>query len=470
MKRGTLASQLQVRVAITVAVMAALLASLTILVAHTLLLNQLDREIDSIPLRVGQGQGQGRGNGPNLRNPGIPVGTLLVGEDEETKFAGLVGRGDVTRLTQGVEKLLALDSGRETVSLPELGNYRVAVERDDTSVVVVGLPTAPVERTMLALTVSAVTIAALAVLGAVTVTRTIISRATRPLLALTETAAKVSEMPLERGNVAVPRVEAGELPPEHEVAQVGKAFNHMLDNVEGALVAREASEQKLRRFVADASHELRNPLAAISGYSELAERHAVVLEDDTSHALGRISSETKRMSKLVGDLMMLARLDADERQPAEPVDLVEVVLNAVSDARVAAPQHHWKLSLPDDPVTVLAGADQLQQVMVNLLGNARTHTPPGTTVVTEVTPDGVVTVTDDGPGIDPESLPRVFERFARADGARRHSDAHSTGLGLAIVKAQVESFGGRVRVESRPGRTQFGVQLPLAPAAEVGTQ
>ena len=144
------------------------------------------------------------------------------------------------------------------------------------------------------------------------------------------------------------------------------------------------------------------------------------------------------------------------------MDAVEVVHNAVSDARASSSRHRWTVSLPDEPVEVMAGADQLQQVMVNLLGNARTHTPEGTVVETAVSPDGVITVTDNGPGISAEVLPHVFERFTRADEARRHTAAQSTGLGLAIVKAQVESFGGAVRVESRPGHTQFAVRLPLA--------
>ncbi|NLE97048.1 MAG: HAMP domain-containing histidine kinase, partial [Propionibacterium sp.] len=441
----TLASQIQFRVGITVAVMATLLAGLTLVVAQNLLVNQLDNDIDSIPLRV-------QGSGPSVRNPGIPRGTVIIGQAEGTVFASIVGAGDVNRIEEGVAALLELDPGRHTVTITNLGGYRLLVERGPgDGVLVVGLPTRGVDETMAWLTVSAIGIALLSVIGTLLVTRTLIARATRPLKSLTTTAATVSELPLERGTVEVPRVDIEGLPPEHEVAQVGSAFNHMLDNVEGALVARESSEGKLRRFVADASHELRNPLAAIHGYSQLAEQHAPELDDDTAHALGRISSESERMTKLVGDMMMLARLDADMQPSPEAIDAVEVTLNATSDARASAPEHVWRIAAPDEPVTVLAGADQLQQIMLNLLGNAANHTPPGTTVEVEVAPSGTITVTDDGPGIAPEVLPHVFERFARADGARRHSESHATGLGLAIVKAHVESFGGSVEVESRPG-------------------
>lgn len=455
----TLASQIQARVAITVAVMAMLLAGLTLLVAQNLLMNQLDSDVDAIPLRA---HGQDLAP-PSANNPGIPLGTVIVGRADGTVFAGIIGAGDVNHLQDGVAALLELEPGRHTVPISGLGNYRVVVEHGSRdSVLVVGLPTRGVEDTMGWLTVSAIGIAIVSVLGALLVTGTLIQRASRPLRSLTATAAEVSRLPLERGTVEVPRVLIEGLPDEHEVAQVGAAFNHMLDNVEGALVAREESESKLRRFVADASHELRNPLAAIDGYSQLVERRAPELDGDTAHALARISAESRRMSKLVGDLMMLARLDSDVPVAAEPVDAVEVVLDAVSDARASSDDHVWRIKAPDEPVLVLASRDQLHQVMVNLLGNARNHTPPGTTVETEVTSSGLITVTDDGPGISPDVLPRVFERFARGDDARSHNEAHATGLGLAIVQALVESFGGWVDVASEPGRTTFAVHLLLA--------
>ena len=295
------------------------------------------------------------------------------------------------------------------------------------------------------------------------VTREVVARAVKPLVALTNTADEVTRLELERGAVEVPRVDAPDMPEDSEVTRLSTAFNEMLDRVEGALTAREESEVKLRRFVADASHELRNPLAAIRGYAELADRAPD--GTDTSFALGRIGAESQRMSKLVGDLLLLARLDADVRVEPRPVDAVEVVLNSVSDAQAASRDHRWQLDLPDAEVTVLADPDQLHQVVVNLLANARTHTPPGTTVRTSVRTEGtsaVIEVADDGPGIPADVLPRVFERFARADDARAHSSAQSTGLGLAIVRAVVDSFGGTATVDSRPSLTRFTIRLPLA--------
>ena len=171
------------------------------------------------------------------------------------------------------------------------------------------------------------------------------------------------------------------------------------------------------------------------------------------------------MTKLVNDLLLLARLDSDSQVEARPVDAVEVVVNAVSDAQATSRDHLWQLDLPEPEVVVMAEADQLHQVMVNLLGNARTHTPPGTVVRTCVRRQGdraVIEVADNGPGIPADTLPEVFERFTKADDARAHSEVPSTGLGLAIVRAIAEGFGGSAMVSSRPGRTAFTVTLPLA--------
>jgi two-component system OmpR family sensor kinase len=181
--------------------------------------------------------------------------------------------------------------------------------------------------------------------------------------------------------------------------------------------------------------------------------------------MSRIEEEAMRMGLLVDDLLLLARLDSGRPLASEPVDLSRVVVDAVSDAHVAGADHHWRLDLPASPVTVTGDAARLHQVLANLLGNARTHTPPGTTVTTGLsTMDGhaLLTVADDGPGIPESVLPTVFERFARGDNARSHA-AGSTGLGLAIVSAVVGAHHGTVDVASRPGHTVFTVALPVAP-------
>jgi len=188
--------------------------------------------------------------------------------------------------------------------------------------------------------------------------------------------------------------------------------------------------------------------------------------------MSRVESEAERMSRLVEDLLLLARLDSGPALDVRPVDLTELVINAVSDARAAGPDHTWALALPEVPVVALGDAHRLHQVVVNLLANARTHTPPGTNVETGLLVNGgaaVLTVTDDGPGVPAEIQHQVFERFTRADTSRVRSagadQGASTGLGLAIVAAVVEAHQGSVAVRSVPGRTEFAVRLPLAEAS-----
>jgi len=317
----------------------------------------------------------------------------------------------------------------------------------------------------------------------------------RPLRRVAATATKVTELPLDSGEVTLP---AGvpDTDPRTEVGQVGAAFNRMLFHVERALGRRAASEARLRRFAADASHELRTPLSAIRGYAELALRHRGPVPEDVTHALTRVQSESARMSVLVDDLLLLARLDAGRPLERAPVDLSRLAIDVTSDARVARREHHWRLDLPSDPVLVSGDEHRLHQVLANLMSNAGKHTPPGSTVSvalsisghvqaapgvdSQVAPDGgmvergarpaaprvELSITDDGPGIPAELLPELFERFTRADTSRaRDLDAagKSTGLGLAIVDAVVAAHGGSITVTSQPGRTRFAIYLPLLP-------
>jgi two-component system, OmpR family, sensor kinase len=242
-----------------------------------------------------------------------------------------------------------------------------------------------------------------------------------------------------------------------------------LGHVATALAARHASEMRIRQFVADASHELRTPLAAIRGYAEVARRGRDAVPPDVAHALRRVESEGTRMTSLVDDLLLLARLDSGRPLDRDPVDLSRLVVDAVGDAHAAGPDHRWLLEMPQDAVTATGDAPRLHQVLANLLANARTHTPTGTTVTTTLSrTDGtaVLTVLDEGPGIPAELQSEIFERFARGDTSRSRT-AGGTGLGLAIVAAVVEAHHGTVEVASRPGRTAFVVRLPLD-AASVG--
>jgi len=267
----------------------------------------------------------------------------------------------------------------------------------------------------------------------------------------------VAELPLHAGDGALAeRVPAVYTDPRTEVGQVGAALNRLLGHVDSALAARQASETRLRQFVADASHELRTPLAAIRGYAELGRRD----DADADGVLERVESQAKRMTTLVEDLLLLARIDAGRPLERGPVDLSALVVEGVGDAHVAGPEHRWRLDLPDEPVVVVGDGARLHQVLANLLANARTHTPPGTEVTVGLRPQGQLTVTDNGPGIPADLQPHIFQRFARGDSSRSRT-AGSTGLGLSIVDAVVAAHGGTVTVTSVPGRTTFTVTLPL---------
>ncbi|WP_432564847.1 sensor histidine kinase [Kineococcus sp. SYSU DK003] len=396
-------------------------------------------------------------------------GELVSGQsgvfDDENSTARLACVRPLTTAQSG--ELGDVTDGQELrVDLPGLGQYLVeGTALSDGSLQVTGVPLADVNHTLLTVVgveaaVVLVGVAAAGVAGSVLVRRDL-----APLQRVANTAAKVSELELDRGAVDLSlRVPDADTDEGTEVGKVGLALNRMLDNVGSALEARHTSEQRVRHFVADASHELRTPLAAIRGYSELTRRSGDQVPPDVAHAMGRVESEAVRMTGLVEDLLLLARLDSGRPLDREPVDLTMTVLDAVSDAQVAGRDHVWRLDLPEDAVEVVGDPGRLHQVLTNLLANARTHTPPGTTVTVGIVPDGErthVDVVDDGPGIAPDVLPRVFERFARADSSRSRA-AGSTGLGLAIVQAVVASHGGTVSVDSRPGRTAFRVTLPTA--------
>jgi two-component system OmpR family sensor kinase len=378
----------------------------------------------------------------------------------------------------GTPQLLSAAQSKPLASVPSngvpttvdlggtLGSYRaVAVEYGGGVRVVTALPLAEVEATVIQLAlvigiVTAIGLVLVAFLGAL-----IVRVALRPLERVVATATHVAELPLDRGEVALAvRVPESDADPRTEVGQVGAAINRMLGHVASALAARQASENKVRQFVADASHELRTPLASIRGYAELTRRGNYTLPDDVVHSLARVESEATRMTSLVEDLLLLARLDEGRDLESDPLDLSRLLIDAVSDAHAAGPDHEWSLDLPEEPVLVDGDEARLHQVIANLLANARVHTPPGTQVIVSVSIDedsAVLTVADDGPGIPSELLPVLFERFARGDSSRSRA-AGSTGLGLAIVSAVVEGHRGVVTVESEPGRTVFRVDLPLA--------
>ena len=292
-----------------------------------------------------------------------------------------------------------------------------------------------------------------------------VRRSMRPLRDVTATAGAVAKLPLEHGDVAIPARVPNPVPTT-EVGQVGLAVNAMLDHVESSLQTRADTEDRLRRFVSDAGHELRTPLAAVRGYAELMRRGAASDPEQARHAAERIESAGARMGTLVDDLLLLASLDEERPLARDLIDLRGLVDEAVAEAATAGPDHEWSVDAPDTPVRVVVDAVRLHQAVANLLANARAHTPTGTSVALTLSHDArtaTIEVRDDGPGFPEDLLPRVTERFARGDASRARTTGGS-GLGLAIVKAITEAHGGTITVANAPAGG--GLVRILLPAAE----
>lgn len=413
------------------------------------------------------------GPGPGFLNaPGQAARTVgaVVAPNRPVDAGVITADGDRVEVSATAATQLSQVSATrepETVDLDGLGRYRLIglhPRHGGPQTIVTGLPTAVVDDTLLWVLGMFCVLAAIALIAATTAGILILRRQLAPLSRVSAAARRVADLELDRGEVELPTpiVPVDPATAHTEVGQLGTSLNRMLDRIASALSARHASETRVRQFVADASHELRTPLAAIRGYTELAQRKHHELPADVAHAMNRVESETTRMTQLVEDMLLLARLDAGRPLERESVDLSRLVVDSVSDAHIAGPDHQWSLDLPEDPVVVDGDEARLHQVLANLLANARTHTPSGTsvTVALKPEPDAVLlSVADDGPGIPASLLPDVFERFARGDSSRSRREG-STGLGLAIVAAVVKAHGGTIEVSSTAGSTEFVVRLP----------
>ncbi|MEC5181196.1 sensor histidine kinase [Arthrobacter sp. CG_A4] len=494
------------------------------------LTRQLDSQLEQASGRAREFGRPGPGNGDVRRDPlearGQGVGTLNA-----RILNGVVSSAGFLADDASRKSLSAGDSEILGVLTPNVGPvdrvlsagaYRLTAARAPSGdVIVTGLPLAEKQNTLASLVWTMVVVSAGGLVLIGLAGTALIRRTMKPLEQLSGVATQVSRLPLDAGEVALAvRVPASAAHPGTEVGSVGFALNQMLDNVSNALESRQQSEMKVRQFVSDASHELRTPLTAIRGYTELM-RMTEHFTPDGENSLARVQSQSQRMTTLVEDLLLLARLDEGRPLKFSDVDLTRLAIETVSDEKVMAPDHLWQLELPEEPVVVRGDATALHQVLANLLSNARKHTGPGTAVVTGVArlADGsaVVTVTDNGSGIAPEFVGRIFSRFARADAARKNpavtTAAHAatgasgspgvpgataataatgatgptgapampgataatgptvaeptaegtSGLGLSIVQSIVEAHGGTVEVISRPGRTEFTVRLPAGP-------
>ncbi|KJL32238.1 sensor histidine kinase [Microbacterium azadirachtae] len=494
-----IASALVAAVSIVVGVVA-------VLSLHDYMLSQVDARLNGAAARGADiAGGRGPGSTPGTTSPtpaptpptrpsrndvvgapGQSAGTITaIFRDGAFEIGGWIASDGVRHdLTAVQKKLLAarLPSGSADRTAPvtldlggALGDYRVAGRTTRSGVgVVTALPLDSVTAVTGRLTLVVALVGLACIVLAIAAAAVAMGRALRPLRRVAHTATAVTSVPLDRGEVRLAgRVDARDIASTAEVGQVGTALNDMLDHVESALAQREASESTMRRFVADASHELRTPLATIRAYAQLSDR-ADAEEPEIRGNAALIDVEGVRMGALIDQLLLLARLDALPALAQDEVDLRLLLAEAVLAARLAGPDHVWILELGEDAALVRGDAGDLRRVVDNLLGNARVHTPEGTTVrvrLDEVrTGEGAIpesaegsvrlTVADDGPGLPEAVRDTVFERFARGETSRSR-EGGGTGLGMAIARAVVEAHGGTITLGQWPGTT-FVVTLPIA--------
>jgi len=429
--RLSLRMRLTVSVVALMAVVVALLSIVTGVVLRGYLVRGLDQDLQATLERAQIAAGPMTGSIPGyaLGRPGQAEGTLaaVISNHRITLAAVLDRRGDQTPLSEADEQALPAAINQKPVgqvfdaAVGSRGEYRfTSTVLPDGDVLLIGIPYGSIDGVM----------------------------------------TQYGWMALILG-LGVLLVAGG------GAFLIGTRLQRTTTRLELALAAREASEARLRRFAADASHELRTPLAAIRGYAELTRRSGARLRSDVAHSLERIESESIRMTGLVEDLLLLARMDEAQPLASEPVELSELAAIAVGDIQVSAPDHDWRVDAPQ-PVEVRGDPARLHQAIVNLLSNAAKHTPSGTHVVARVRTEGddaIVEVEDDGPGVPPEVLPDVFGRFVRGDASRARLGAggpasSSTGLGLAIVQAVATAHGGAASVESGPAHTVFRIRIP----------
>jgi two-component system OmpR family sensor kinase len=284
---------------------------------------------------------------------------------------------------------------------------------------------------------------------------------------------KIGMRPLENVERTAEQIASGDLSarlpdtkPNTEVGRLVTSLNTMLTRIEESFTARSESEGRLRRFVADASHELRTPLTAIRGFAELHRQGAVKEGNETKDLIARIERESVRMSSLVEDLLTLARLDQGPKMEIKPVNLTEVISDAVASARAAGPDHPITFEESVE-IFALGDSNRIHQVVANLLANARVHTPAGTAIkvaISQGEKEVLVSVSDNGPGLSDNDREKIFERFYRVDASRQRSNgADGSGLGLSIVDAVMRAHGGHVSVDSKLGNgATFTLHFPLA--------
>jgi two-component system OmpR family sensor kinase len=383
----------------------------------------------------------------------VPTSTSITLLDVKGKIVGAIG-GDlnkaniadyVTGLTS--ERVLKQNGTPFTIEAAD-SKFRVLAQVLPNGVgsIVVGQSLNDLENTLARLQFLFVLIGMILLALIAIAARAVVKIGLNPLASVEDTAERIAGGDL---SARLPDAKPGT-----EVGRLVSSLNSMLSRIEESFAARTESENKLRRFVADASHELRTPITAIRGFSELHRQGAVAEGAPTKELIGRIENESKRMGSLVEDLLLLARLDQSREMESKPVDLAKVVGDAVISARAAGPDHPVIFDSPNGEFYTLGDVDRIHQVVANLLANARTHTPSGTPITVSISQnkDGIkIAVADSGPGLSEEVQAKIFERFYRADSSRKRTDGEGSGLGLSIVDAVMRAHGGTVSVESKLG-------------------
>ena len=444
----------------------------TYLSLRSFLMDRVDQQrLDArnpVALALTRGEGAFQGDGGGRAFSAVPPGTY--GQLRDTAGAVLnTVTFQYASTTQPVPDLPSPlpkpDDRAPSVAFttPAVGgrdSYRVLVQNTEpvSGVLIVAVPLADVQLTLHRLVLVEVLVTILVLVGLGALAWWLVRRELRPLEGMAAAAGRIAAGDLSERVIPAER--------QTEVGRLGLALNGMLERIELAFAERTASEERLRRFLADASHELRTPLTSIRGYAEMFHRGAKDDPEDLGLVMRRIEEEGQRMGVMVDELLLLARLDEGREPERAPVDLVRLVEDAVSDARAADPDRPIDLATPDQ-LFVLGDELQLRQVVANLMGNALRHTPGRTPVHVRAAADGrsaLLEVVDEGPGLAPEAAARAFEPFYRADPARTR-ETGGAGLGLAIVAAIVQAHGGSVALTSAVGSgATFSVRLPLTAA------
>lgn len=473
------------------------------------LMTDLDAQLTSMTSHARSGDGPGAGPGTSgnpgtsgggddsvaavdsalryLFQPGVGDGALVVVDSGDGR-EGLIAEAGLTRprslSAEAIDALLDVDahggeSAHESVRVPGFGAYRVVAFDDGATTTVYGVPQGSVDSALERTAWTTAFVVLIGVIATAALMAVIIHRQLRDLRDVARTAREVADLELSAGKPELAlRVPAELAVPGTEVGDVGASVNRMLDHVGSALEERYRGTEQMRRFVADASHELRTPIATIRGWADLTRPYRDDLPAEVATSLGKIDSGAMRMSSLVDDLLLLARLEAG-RQPTreDTVDVSSLLVELVEDAHVVNPDHSISLDVPPEALEVRGAADQVRRVVSIVLTNACVHTPPGTSVHVEALaarkpvsgqlPSDVVAIriSDDGGGIPPEIRDRVFDRFVRGDPSRARQDGAkggSSGLGLSIAAGLVELMRGGISMSTTDAGTSFELRLPAA--------